>query len=321
MRDHLVKAVAEGVRVYAAVTTDLVNEGIARHDCYPVAAAALGRTMTGALLFAANLKNKEAVTLKFSGDGPLGTVTADATPEGAVRGYVGNPHVNLPLNEHGKLDVGSAVGRGLLSVTRFTGLKEPITGSCEITDGEIANDLTRYLFLSEQTPSSVGLGVLVGRDFKAEAAGGFFIQPLPDAAEETLRQLEENLGKVSSVSHMVREGMDGKEMIRQLLKGIPSVGFLAAVGLSFRCQCSRRRIEEVLLSLGRRELESLAKDGQAEVCCHFCGEKYRFSGEELTALILRSAEDPVGKGGGDEKADDGPLKENQEELDKVHGDL
>jgi len=285
MRDHLVKAVAEGVRVYAAVTTDLVNEGISRHDCYPVAAAALGRTMTGALLLAANLKNKEAITVKFSGDGPLGTVTADAAPEGIVRGYVGNPHVDLPLNAQGKLDVGGAVGRGLLSVTRFTGLKEPVTGSCEITDGEIANDLTQYLFRSEQTPSSVGLGVLVDREFKAEAAGGFFIQPLPDATEEILRRLEENLGEVSSVSHMIREGMDGKDIIHRLLEGIPSVELLAAVDLSFRCQCSKKRIEEVLLGLGRQELESLAGDGHAEVCCHFCGEKYQFTGEELMALL------------------------------------
>ncbi len=285
MRDHLVRAVAEGVRVYGAVTTDLVNEGISRHDCYPVAAAALGRTMTGALLLAANLKNREAITVKFSGDGPLGTVTADATPEGIVRGYVGNPHVDLPLNSHGKIDVGGGVGRGLVSVTRFTGLKEPVTGSCEITDGEIANDLTRYLFLSEQTPSSVGLGVLVGKDFRAEAAGGFFIQPLPDATEDVLAQLEKNLSEVRSVSHMVAAGMDAKAIVSELLRGFPAVDYLATTELSFRCQCSKKRIGEVLLSLGRSELESLAEDGHAEVCCHFCGERYQFSGEELKALL------------------------------------
>ena len=285
MRDHLVRAVAEGVRVYGAVTTDLVNEGISRHDCYPVAAAALGRTMTGALLLAANLKNREAITVKFSGDGPLGTVTADATPEGVVRGYVGNPHADLPLNAQGKLDVGGGVGKGLVSVTRFTGLKEPVTGSCEITDGEIANDLTRYLFLSEQTPSSVGLGVLVGKDFEAEAAGGFFIQPLPDATEDVLAQLEKNLSEVRSVSHMVAAGMDAKAIVSELLRGFSAVDYLATTELSFRCQCSKKRIEGVLLSLGREELESLAEDGHAEVCCHFCGEKYQFSGEELKTLL------------------------------------
>ncbi len=283
MKDHLVKAVAEGVRVYAAVTTDLVNEGISRHDCYPVAAAALGRTMTGALLLAGNLKNKEAITVKFCGDGPLGVVTADATPEGAVRGYVANPHVDLPLTSQGKLDVGKGVGRGIVSVTRFTGLKEPMTGSCEITDGEIADDLTKYLFVSEQTPSSVGLGVLVDKDFRAAAAGGFFLQPLPDAAEEVLSRLEENLSQVTSVSHMVAEGMDAGAIIAKLLRGF-AVDYLTTTDLSFRCQCSKKRIEEVLLSLGEAELQSLVEDGHAEVCCHFCGEKYRFSGKELEAL-------------------------------------
>ena len=153
MKDHLVKATADSVRIYAAVTTDIVNEAIRRHNCYPVAAAALGRTMTAALLMAANLKNKEAITIKFAGDGPLGKVTADATPEGFVRGYVDNPQVDLPLNPNGKLDVGIGIGFGNLSVTRFTGMKNPVTGSAEIISGEIADDLTNYLYISEQTPS------------------------------------------------------------------------------------------------------------------------------------------------------------------------
>ena len=145
-----------------------------------MAAAALGRTMTGALLFAANLKNKEAVTITFDGHGPLGKVTADAVPEGFVRGAVGNPHVNLPLNAKGKLDVGGGVGAdGMVTVTRFTGLRNPVTGSTALTDGEIADDLTKYLYDSEQTPSSVGLGVLVDPDFRCIGAGGFLLQPLP----------------------------------------------------------------------------------------------------------------------------------------------
>ncbi|HAF32067.1 MAG TPA: redox-regulated molecular chaperone Hsp33, partial [Anaerovibrio sp.] len=170
MSDTLVKAITKGVRIYAAVTTDLVNEAIRRHDCSPTAAAALGRTMTGALLMAANLKNKEALTVSFQGNGPLGYITADATPEGYVRGYVGNPHVDLPLKENGKLDVGGAVGQGMVQVTRFTGLGDPMRGSSEIVSGEIAEDLTNYLFVSEQTASSVGLGVLVGTDRRAMAS-------------------------------------------------------------------------------------------------------------------------------------------------------
>ena len=283
MGDYLVKAIAEDVRVYAAVTTDLVNEGIHRHDCYPVAAAALGRTMTGALLLAANLKNKEAVTVRFCGDGPLGSIVADASSDGAVRGYVQNPQVDLPLNASGKLDVGGGVGHGLLSVTRFTGLKDPVTGSCEITDGEIANDLTRYMLVSEQTPSSIGLGVLVGRDFEVMASGGFMIQALPNAKEETLAKLEKNLGNITSVSSMIHQGMDARAIIGELLQGFDAE-YLSTTRLSFQCQCSKQRIEEVLLSIGKNELHSLVEDGHAEVCCHFCGRKYQFSKDELTGL-------------------------------------
>ena len=207
MSDYLVKAITNGVRVYAAVTTDLVNEAIRRHDCYPVASAALGRTMTGALLMAANLKNNEAITVSFRGDGPLGTVTADASAEGYVRGYVGDPHVDLPLNAQGKLDVGGGIGQGLVTITRFTGLREPVSGSCEIVTGEVAEDLTQYLYVSEQTPSCVGLGVLVGNDLKAIAAGGFIIQPMPDATDEVISKLEENLKNLRPVTSMIKDGL------------------------------------------------------------------------------------------------------------------
>ncbi|HCB93582.1 MAG TPA: Hsp33 family molecular chaperone HslO [Selenomonas sp.] len=282
-RDHLVKATAEGVRVYAAITTELVKEAARRHDCYPVASAALGRTMTGALLLAANLKNEEAITVKFNGDGPLGAVVADAVPEGYVRGYVVNPHVNLPLTAQNKLDVGGGVGRGMVSVTRFTGLKEPVTGSTELVNGEIAEDLIRYLYVSEQTPSSVGLGVLVNPDLSVEAAGGFFIQPLPDASDEAITRIEENLKGISSVTGMVTSGMDARDMIEKLMEGF-EVNYLSETELSFRCQCSKERIQEVLASLGRADMESLIEDGHAEVCCHFCGEKYEFSKDELEKI-------------------------------------
>ena len=289
MKDHLVKAVADGVRVHAAVTTRLVNEAVRRHDCWPVAAAALGRTMTGALLFAANLKNEEAVTIKFSGSGPLGTVTADAVPEGYVRGYVDQPHVDLPLNGQGKLDVGRAVGsEGLVSVTRFTGLKDPVSGSAALVNGEIAEDLTHYLYVSEQTPSSVGLGVLVTPDMTAKAAGGFLLQPLPDADDAVITRLEENLKGVRSVSHMVEAGLDAKGIIAELLKSF-EVEYLSETELAFRCQCSKKRIESVLMSLGADDLQSLIDDGHAEVCCHFCGEKYEFLQEELERLQAERA--------------------------------
>ena len=284
MSDKLVKAITKGVRVYAAVTTDLVNEAIRRHDCYPVAAAALGRTMTGALLLAANLKNKEALTVNIRGDGPLKNITADAVPEGFVRGYVANPHVELPLNDRGKLDVGGGVGQGLVTVTRFTGLREPMRGSSEIVTGEIAEDLTNYLYVSEQTPSSIGLGVLVDTDFSAKAAGGFIIQPMPDADEETISRLEENLQKLRPVTTMIDEGKDAREIILEIMNGF-EMEFLTSTDLAFRCQCSKERLEDVLLNLNHDDMESLIADGQAEVCCHFCGEKYHFSREELQHLL------------------------------------
>ena len=287
MSDKLVKAITRGVRVYAAVTTDLVNEAIRRHDCYPVAAAALGRTMTGALLLAANLKNKEALTVNIRGNGPLKNITADAVPEGFVRGYVANPHVELPLNDKGKLDVGGGVGEGLVTVTRFTGLREPMRGSSEIVTGEIAEDLTNYLYVSEQTPSSIGLGVLVDTDFSAKAAGGFIIQPMPDADEETISRLEENLQKLRPVTTMIDEGKDAREIILEIMNGF-EMEFLTTTDLAFKCQCSKERLEDVLLNLNHDDMESLIADGQAEVCCHFCGEKYHFSKEELQHLLKLS---------------------------------
>ena len=284
MKDHLVKATAEGVRVFAAVTTNLVGEAVRRHDCYPVAAAALGRTMTGALLFAANLKNEEAITIKIQGNGPLGKIVADAVPEGYTRGYVDNPHVDLPINAKGKIDVAGGVGRnGLVTVTRFTGLKKNITGSAEIVSGEIAEDLINYLYISEQTPSSIGLGVLVDTDLSIKAAGGFFVQPLPNASDEVLDKLEENLSKIKSVTELVTDGLDAKGIITKIFEGL-DVNFLTTTDLNFHCHCNRQRIEEVLMSLNHDDLQSLIDDGHAEVCCQFCGHKYQFTAEELKRL-------------------------------------
>ena len=299
--DQLIKATAANgeVRAFAAVTTDVVAEAMRRHDCYPVAAAALGRTMTGALLLAANLKNKESVTIKFKGDGPLGTVTADATAEGSVRGYVDHPHVNIPLNSHGKIDVGGGIGAGILSVTRFTGLKEPVTGSVDITNGEVAEDLINYLYTSEQTPSSIGLGVLVSPELKCLGAGGFFIQPLPGASDETIDRLEEKLKGISSVSHMVLEGMDAAGIAGKILGGFDDVKILSTTDLAFRCNCSKNYITDRLLTLGEEDLRALRDDGTAEVKCHFCGAAYNFDREELSAIYnaakkMRAMRAPVG---------------------------
>ena len=284
--DHLTKAlVAKNLRIYAAVTTALTDEARQRHELTPTAVAALGRTMTGALLLAANMKNDEALTVKFAGDGPLKSVTADATPKGVVRGYVGNPQADLPLTAAGKLAVGDAVGKGTVSVTRFTGLKEPITGSAAITDGEIANDLTHYLYISEQTPSSVGLGVLVERDRTVAAAGGFFVQPLPGADDSLLATVENNLQHFGNVSAVINDGADAAAIISKLAAGLPDIEILATTPLAFRCQCSRVRIEDMLIALNEDDLRSLIADGKAEVCCRFCGEKYQFSADDLQMFL------------------------------------
>lgn len=285
MKDHLVKATADDVRIFATVTTNLVREAVQRHECLPTASAALGRTMTGALLFAANLKNEEAITISFQGDGPLGKIVADAVPEGYVRGYIDNPKVNLPLNSKGKIDVAGGVGlNGLVNITRFTGLKQNITGSAEIVSGEIADDLINYLYVSEQTPSSIGLGVLVDTDLTVKCAGGFFVQPLPNASDEVITQLETNLKSITSVTDLIVNGADANDIISKVCAGL-NIKFLKTTYPKFKCHCNRQRIEGMLMSLSKEDFQSLIDDGHAEVSCQFCGEKYQFNAEELKELI------------------------------------
>lgn len=283
MHDHLIRATAPGIRGFAAITTNLVEEARQRHNCFPVATAALGRTMTGALLMAANLKTAESLTIRISGDGPLGEIIADAYPDGSVRGYVRNPFVDLPLN-NGKWAVGQAVGKGHIYVTRFVGLKQPFTGSAELVSGEIAEDITQYLTVSEQTPSSVALGVLIAPDTTVAAAGGFFIQALPGAEEATLTKLEDNLNKLPPVSQMIHNGQDAKSILETVFSGLP-ITVYESLDLCFNCQCSRERVVNMLISLGATEIKEMVTEGQAEVCCHFCSEKYKFDASELAEIL------------------------------------
>ncbi|MDF2568915.1 MAG: hslO [Sporomusa sp.] len=282
MHDHLIRATAPGFRAFAAITTNLVEEARQRHGCFPIATAALGRTMTGALLMAAGLKTAERLTIRISGDGPLGEIVADAAPDGSVRGYVKNPFVDLPLN-NGKLDVGEAVGSGHIYVTRFVGLKQPFTGSAALVSGEIAEDITQYLTVSEQTPSSVALGVLIAPDTTTVAAGGFFIQALPGADENALSTLEDNLRQLPSISQMIHSGKDAKGILETVFSGLTTTMY-DQLDLKFNCQCSRERVQSMLVSLGADEIKEMAAEGQAEVCCHFCSEKYRFDASELIEI-------------------------------------
>ncbi|MDD4600588.1 33 kDa chaperonin [bioreactor metagenome] len=284
MTDTLIRAtVTGGIQAFAAITTELVEEARRRHDCYPVASAALGRTMTAALLLAANLKTEESITIRIVGDGPLGETIADAYATGSVRGYVRTPHIDLPLRGM-KLDVGKAVGQGTIYVTRFTGLKQPFTGSAPLVSGEIAEDVTNYLMVSEQIPSSVGLGVLVNPDSSVKAAGGFIIQVLPNADDEALAQIEKNLKNIPPVSQMVQEGKSAAGIIEALFAGLP-ITFYNSMPLNFNCPCSRERVSGMLISLGADELTDMINEGKAEVCCHFCAEKYQFSKDELGCLL------------------------------------
>ncbi len=283
--DHLIKGTIPGIRAFAAVTTKLTEQARRRHDCSPVCTAALGRTMTAATLLAANLKTDESITIRISGDGPSGEIVADAEA-GTVRGYVANPYVELPI-ENNKLPVGKAVGNGMIHVTRFTGLKHPFTGSAALISGEIAEDLTNYLFVSEQTPSSVALGVLVNPNLSVAAAGGFLVQPLPGFDDNrVIAKLEKNLSSLLPVSTLIQQGAEAEDLLKYIFSGL-DLKILDRMPLQFRCRCSRQRVENMLISLGREELTDMIEKGTAEVICHFCRENYQFTKDDLTSIYNR----------------------------------
>lgn len=282
MKDYLVKATAEGVRIYALCTAGLVQEAKERHHCAHLAAAALGRAMTGALLFAATMKDGERVSLRFAGDGPLGAIVADA--EGtSVRGYVENPGVFLPL-KNGKLNVGGGVGSGMLSVTRFLANAEPFNGVCELVDGEIASDLTNYLYTSEQTPSSVALGVMLDRDGEVMAAGGWFVQAMPGCSEEVLATLENNVLTMPYVTELLQAGMTPEDIVRRIARGLAS-DIKESLPVAFSCRCSREKVLGMLAALPAEDIAELRQDEITEVHCQFCNEAYRVGQAEIREIV------------------------------------
>lgn len=284
MKDILTKGTAEGVRIYALCTTNLVQEAATRHHTSHLASAALGRAMNGALLLAATMKDNERIALRLKGDGPIGEVVADA--EGThVRGYVGDPDVFLPL-KNGKLDVDGAIGAGNIIVTRYLQNAEPFTGYAELVDGEIASDLTNYLYTSEQTPSSVALGVLVNKEGQVIASGGYFIQAMPGCAEETLAQLEENISLTPYVTQLLELGYTPEKMIETIARGL-DVTIQESIELSYKCRCSREKILGALATLGQEDISAMSQDEETEVHCQFCNETYKFSGEEIARLLKK----------------------------------
>lgn len=284
MKDILTKGTAEGVRIYALCTTNLVQEAADRHHTSHLASAALGRAMNGALLIAATMKDNERITLRLKGDGPIGEVIADA--EGTnVRGYVGDPDVFLPL-KNGKLDVGGALGNGNIIVTRYLQNSEPFTGYAELVDGEIASDLTNYLYTSEQTPSSVALGVLVDKEGKILASGGYFIQAMPGCADETLAKLEENISLIPYVTQLLELGYTPDKMIETIARGL-DVTIQESVEVEFKCRCSREKVLGTLATLGQDDIASISEDEETEVHCQFCNETYKFSRDEIAGLLKK----------------------------------
>ena len=291
---------SKSFRVYLAITTDMVEEARKIHDTTPLATAGLGRVLTGAGLMGLLLKGeREKLTLHFKGDGPAMQILATALGDGRVKGYIANPDVQLPLTEAGKLDVGGSLGIGELTVIKDIGLKEPYVGKIAFVTGEIADDLTAYFYISEQQNSSVALGVKVGRNGKVLAAGGMIIQMLPEFQPEAVDALEKLIYGMKPLSTLIEEvmikasGRTEAELLDDLLihifKELPEEYKVEKIGsreLKWECDCSRERLEQVLMTIGRDDLEKIInEDGQAEMVCQFCTKKYHFEKSELEKIL------------------------------------
>ena len=287
-------------RVCACITTDLVQKAATIHDTTPTAAAGLGRVLTAAGMMGILMKDPDnKLTVNFKGDGPAKQILATAYGDGRVKGYIANPYVDLPLTEKGKLDVGGSLGIGELSVIRDLGLKEPYMGTIALVNGEIAEDLTAYFFISEQQSTSVALGVKVERDLSIGAAGGMIIQMLPDADERAIDALEEMIGKMepitTTISRIMEEnkGLSDAGMVQAMTEHIFAempeefaIRILEERDIEWHCDCSRERIEQALMTIGKKDLtELIEEDGQAELQCQFCLKKYQFDKPQLQAIL------------------------------------
>lgn len=287
MKDYIVRATAgDGqVRAFAATTGNLVEEARRRHNTSPVATAALGRLLTAGAMMGSMMKNDtDVLTLQIKGDGPLGGITVTADAKANVKGFVENPDAMLPP-KNGKLDVGAAVGIGLLNVIKDMGMKEPYVGQTILQTSEIAEDLTYYFATSEQVPSSVGLGVLMNKDNTVHCAGGFIVQVMPFVTDEVLSRLEENIQKISSVTQMLDDGHTPEQMLERVLEGL-DIEITDTIPANFFCNCSHERIEKAIISIGKKDIQSMIDEGkEVEVKCHFCNTAYKFSVEELKEIL------------------------------------
>ena len=288
MSDYIVRATAGNgsIRAFAATTRDLVQHAREVHHTSPVASAALGRMLTAAAMMGSMLKgDKDILTLQVRGEGPLQGIVVTSDSKAQVKGYVFNPSVEIPDLIPGKLNVSGAIGAGHLSVIKDIGMREPYAGKIELVTGEIAEDLTYYFAQSEQTPSAIGLGVLVETDTSLRRAGGFIIQLLPDATDEMIDKLEKKLATIPYVSDLLDMGQT-PEGILEMILGDFDLKIMDTIPTAFYCNCTRERVEKALISIGKEELEKIIReDKKANLHCHFCSKEYDFNEEQLVALL------------------------------------
>ena len=288
MEDYIVRATAADnqLRAFAIYSKNLVEEARQRHNTSPVATAALGRMLSAAAMMGIMMKgDDDLLTIKLEGDGPLGGVMVTADSKAGVKGYVGNPDVLLPPNSKGKLDVGGAVGKGMLTVIKDIGMKEPYSGSCQIVSGEIAEDLTYYFASSEQVPSAVALGVLMEHDNTVKQAGGLIIQVMPFAEDSLIDRLEEKINNMSSITSMLDKGMTPEDILNEVL-GEFGLDINEKTPAAFRCNCSKERVEKALISIGKKELQEMIDEGNTiELKCHFCNTAYNFTVDGLKKIL------------------------------------
>ena len=290
MGDYIVRATAANnqIRAFAATTKNTVETARASHNTSPVATAALGRLLTAGSMMGVMMKgDKDILTLQVKAGGPLNGITVTADAHGNVKGYVGNPNVILHANDKGKLDVAGAVGVGFMNVIKDMGLKEPYVGQTVLQTSEIAEDLTYYFATSEQVPSSVGLGVLMEKDNTVRQAGGFIIQLMPFTEERVISKLEENLKKVTSVTALLEEGHTPESLLAVLLEGF-DIEINEKIPTQFYCNCCKERVEKALISVGKKEIQDMIREGkEIELNCHFCNKNYIFTVEELKDILKR----------------------------------
>jgi molecular chaperone Hsp33 len=286
MSDRLIHGLSgnKELRFVAAYTRDTVEEARRIHNTSPLCSAALGRLLTAGAMMGSMCKSEEdLITLKIDGDGPIRQITVSADPQANVKGLMYDPSVELPLKANGHLDVGGGIGSGMLTVMKDLGLKEPYTGQTPLTSGEIGDDLTYYFAVSEQTPSAVGVGVLVDTDGSIKHAGGFIIQLMPFASEETISMLEKTLAGMSSVTDHFAAGETPEELMRGLIGDIEVEGELTP---RYHCNCNRERVTKALISLGRDELDAMIAEGKpVTLHCDFCNKDYTFETDEIKKLI------------------------------------